>query len=157
MTNAKPIDPKTLTGDHRCYRCQGTGTVEWAKHIANGRCFLCSGSGTVAAGQFAESRGVHHLQVGDIVWQFAQLNREGFKLTPTCKFATGMVLCFKYGSTRRAGTTLLRVRVSSIEIFRNLWRRARAGAHPDAITADEMGVKERSCAISRNVRGIEEL
>lgn len=147
----------TLQGRPRCWRCSGTGIVEWARHYANGVCFMCKGVGTVEGGASVLHEGVHNLQVGDLVWQFSFINEAGYTTPDVASFATGMLQCFSAGSRRRDGITLLSARVSTLAVLREVFRRAKRGEQPEAITAASMGLREPSCSISRNRRGIESL
>ncbi len=150
----------------RCFRCFGTGRLEWARHYADGVCFACKGTG-FGVPQHAHD-GVISLQVGKLVWQFCPtgetINEFGVNLY-TVKDAkpgdprvvTVLVQCFPALVSFQTGRTLLRCRISP-EAARSLFRAAEGGRHPDDISNAEIGLSDNiSAAWMRNFVGIESL
>lgn len=154
----------TTTGTFGCWKCGGTGIVEWARHYAAGVCFACKGAGEAPSGAIAEN-GVHTFQVGELVWQFSPAteceNLDGVLIRnarPGETVHRVYLQCFRVGANRRSGVTLLRACTRDIEAARNVWRAAEAGKRPEDVTLAELGIPaDQRCAWSRNRRGIEPL
>jgi hypothetical protein len=160
----------TVAGEYcDCWKCGGSGRIDRYASIANGVCFACKGSGRHKAGEASTAEnGVHTFQVGELVWQFEAIHhydrdgREGgahLRISPKTpagidrRVDSVMFQVWKNGQQRRQGVTILRARVSP-EVGRKVWAAARAGMRPEDMTAEFLEVKEQSCSISRNQRGI---
>lgn len=144
---------------HNCWKCSGTGTVDWARHVANGVCFACNGTGRVAAGEHVEREGVSTFVAGEeYVWQFQKINhgehghwtaKKGERVDSV------MIQAFKLGANRRTGTTILRCRLIDLELAREVWRDAKAGKSPEEVADARVAHLRKTCAMSENRRGVE--
>lgn len=163
------------TGPAACYRCSGTGHVEWARHYANGVCFLCGGTGEAIPGRVESRDDLHTFQVGGMVWQFRECWAHGTRpangayagdwdfcapgaVRPNGAWLhTVLVQAFAAGQKRKTGRTALRCMLRP-EFAREAWKLAVGGAHPDSIANATLGLPEYpASAWSRNRRGIESL
>lgn len=149
-----------------CWQCGGSGYLPWFAHVANGVCFACGGKGDTPIGQTTEHEGVFTFVVNGVVWQFQPIHEEDRDpgreedydtmhrpAKAGERVDTVMIQAFALGANRKRGVTTLRCRLYP-EPARRAWKAAKSGVRPEAMTADLLGVKEPSCSISRNVRGV---
>jgi hypothetical protein len=144
------------TRKSECWKCNGTGKLTWTS-LANGLCFACQGSGELDAGYTLNPRpGMFEFKLEDgPVWQFETIHHAEdchYRVDPNGSESVDSILFQAITGNGKRGTTVLRARVSPA-VGRMVWRAAKSGRAPD-FTAEELGVTEPSCAITRNRKGI---
>ena len=144
---------------YRCWKCAGTGQLDWARHINNGLCYACKGAGETLGLHIEHSKGVHTLSIdGEVVWGFCPLVREpDLVRVAEAGEQPHWVNVQAVSGVGRGGMTHLRGPFS-VEAARELYRRLAGGeaVDPDSIVEAEARA-ERAVPFSRNRPGVDRL
>lgn len=152
-----------------CWKCQGNGTLDWARHVSNGLCFVCKGAGEYEGAFVDDKRGVVTIAADNaVVWQFKAVKRdaEGEVLLTHGKCEPDWVIVQAVSGDGRGGTTHLRT-CAAAEAARALYRRLASGEAVDPATVGypELGLVDEGwqCTLdgestvrpTRNRRGVD--
>lgn len=129
-----------------CWKCAGSGHLDWAKHIANGVCFVCKGKGEYTVHQDKRTGTVSLAPDPKVVWQFLALKRDSTgQPMPTfgSKVEPDYVIVQAVSGNGRKGTTHLSCAVQAGPA-RRLYKRLEAGeaVAPDSLTPADLGLIE---------------